>query len=385
MTAKCPICGEMFESNEGGPGRRKIYCSVSCRNKNGAKKRTVSCPNCGKMFDTFGTLRKYCSSECCKEYTLKMARDARAKRKAEKEQRYCELCGAPIKKTSRRKKYCSDECMEAGNYGYESLESYRERSTDRIDTEEQASEMLQRVYPFREYLGGYTKREEPITVRDLRCGHTYEISGRCIRDNRPGRYEECPICMAEERERIAQEKAEEQAQIRAFKKERANVIKTLRRICKQKEDLLSRTSQCAICGAEYIKRNGRTCCSDECRKVAKRIQANSHNHRRRQREQKGKCESNLAWRSIWRAERGTCWICGKKCNTKDWTTQGGLFIAGDWYPSLDHVIPLALGGTHTRDNVRLAHRICNSRRGVTAENEQIRQISRSAASGAKGE
>jgi hypothetical protein len=32
----------------------------------------------------------------------------------------------------------------------------------------------------------------------------------------------------------------------------------------------------------------------------------------------------------------------------------------NYYPSIDHVIPIIRGGTHTWDNVRLAHRVCNS-------------------------
>lgn len=34
--------------------------------------------------------------------------------------------------------------------------------------------------------------------------------------------------------------------------------------------------------------------------------------------------------------------------------------------SLDHVQPLSLGGTHTRDNVRCSHLTCNIRRGNRA-------------------
>ena len=30
----------------------------------------------------------------------------------------------------------------------------------------------------------------------------------------------------------------------------------------------------------------------------------------------------------------------------------------------DHVIPLALGGTHTRDNIKPAHALCNIRKGA---------------------
>lgn len=35
--------------------------------------------------------------------------------------------------------------------------------------------------------------------------------------------------------------------------------------------------------------------------------------------------------------------------------------------SIDHIVPLSLGGTHTYDNIRAAHRVCNSRRGNRVE------------------
>lgn len=33
------------------------------------------------------------------------------------------------------------------------------------------------------------------------------------------------------------------------------------------------------------------------------------------------------------------------------------------YKSLDHRVPISRGGSHTRDNVQLAHLSCNSRKG----------------------
>ena len=35
----------------------------------------------------------------------------------------------------------------------------------------------------------------------------------------------------------------------------------------------------------------------------------------------------------------------------------------DNYPTIDHVMPLAKGGMHSWDNVRLAHHGCNSAKG----------------------
>lgn len=59
-------------------------------------------------------------------------------------------------------------------------------------------------------------------------------------------------------------------------------------------------------------------------------------------------------------DNGVCWLCGKTCDWSNYEIVDGTFIAGNQYPSIDHVIPLAKGGTHTWDNVKLAHRICNS-------------------------
>lgn len=38
-------------------------------------------------------------------------------------------------------------------------------------------------------------------------------------------------------------------------------------------------------------------------------------------------------------------------------------VYDDWSPSLDHIVPRSLGGTHEDSNLRLAHRWCNSVRG----------------------
>ena len=51
-----------------------------------------------------------------------------------------------------------------------------------------------------------------------------------------------------------------------------------------------------------------------------------------------------------------CWLCG---NDVDPQAPRGSREAG----SVDHVVPKAEGGGDEDDNLRLAHRVCNSRRG----------------------
>ena len=45
---------------------------------------------------------------------------------------------------------------------------------------------------------------------------------------------------------------------------------------------------------------------------------------------------------------------------KDLTDINNVFVAGDNYPSVDHIKPISKGGTHTWDNIQLAHRYCNT-------------------------
>jgi 5-methylcytosine-specific restriction endonuclease McrA len=74
-------------------------------------------------------------------------------------------------------------------------------------------------------------------------------------------------------------------------------------------------------------------------------------HRRRVRITATSDVSNSFLRKL-RLSRKTCPLCGVR------------FSEGN-RASVDHVIPLALGGTHTRDNLRLCCCSCNSRRGAT--------------------
>lgn len=57
------------------------------------------------------------------------------------------------------------------------------------------------------------------------------------------------------------------------------------------------------------------------------------------------------------AEEDVCWICGRPVDKS--------LPAGDpMAPELDEVVPVSLGGSPVeRANVRLAHRVCNERRG----------------------
>jgi 5-methylcytosine-specific restriction endonuclease McrA len=48
----------------------------------------------------------------------------------------------------------------------------------------------------------------------------------------------------------------------------------------------------------------------------------------------------------------TCWICREQINPR-------LRKPSLWAATVDHIIPLCKGGTHTWDNVAPAHATCN--------------------------
>ena len=63
----------------------------------------------------------------------------------------------------------------------------------------------------------------------------------------------------------------------------------------------------------------------------------------------GHCDTGITLDIIYARDKGICQLCNKPCMRCD--------------ASIDHRIPLSLKGTHTWDNVQLAHFNCNAQKG----------------------
>ena len=74
----------------------------------------------------------------------------------------------------------------------------------------------------------------------------------------------------------------------------------------------------------------------------------------------GKIDYSITLSKLIERDKGICKLCGRKVNETDYTYINDTFIAGNDYPSIDHIKPLSKGGVHQWDNVQLAHRLCNS-------------------------
>lgn len=71
----------------------------------------------------------------------------------------------------------------------------------------------------------------------------------------------------------------------------------------------------------------------------------------------------LKWQDIAKRDHMRCKICGRKVNASDkWLSEHGRWCFGRTYPTIDHIIPLANGGTDTYGNVQLTCKRCNSKK-----------------------
>lgn len=136
---------------------------------------------------------------------------------------------------------------------------------------------------------------------------------------------------------------------------------------------------CVNCQNLFIPlSHGRRCCSDACTEArdaanhaAQRIpEAHSDKLRAARRRRYSRLRSERIagvtgskkkwagrWRRIGERDGWTCWLCSEAVDPE-------VRVPMRLSPSVDHVVPLAHGGSDDDKNLRLAHFGCNSRRCV---------------------
>jgi hypothetical protein len=120
---------------------------------------------------------------------------------------------------------------------------------------------------------------------------------------------------------------------------------------------------CCVCSTLFTTRFTVSTCSDLCKQAKIRNDKMEHKHRRRAR-QRGAFVAPVFRSEIYERDGWRCQICGRM-------VKRGVAVPDPLAPTLDHVVPLARGGTHEPANVRLAHFLCNSRRGAADDSPQL--------------
>lgn len=196
-------------------------------------------------------------------------------------------------------------------------------------------------------------RQRRVRLRCKRCMNTIERSTSCLRSKRI----ECEYCK------------EEKILAAELKEKRTDLVRFLIAL---KESKTPKT--CACCGEEFFsEHHSKVYCSEKCKKKAKRDrrkerdpegyrlikkkQKSEKKHIKRAKKYGCSYEYGITLKSVVNRDGLVCKICGKPCDFSDRSYGNGF---GPLYPSVDHIIPLSKGGSHTWDNVQIAHCICNS-------------------------
>ena len=357
----CKECGKLM----GKTSNAQKFCSYECQYNHNEKIHGKGhyakpdgwiyhgeCPRCGKHFESNLT-RKYCSKECQYQAQLDKAHATRREYMPP-----CRQCGREL--PLRRKVFCSKECEH---------EYYRK--TDKVPlTFEIISARITERYDNIELIRG-NKSDGFLVVRCKICGGEFQIGEKSTRNIPSSRVRACPHC--------AKPKAIEPPH----------------------------TFPCVVCGKPTSSGRASKCCSDECRAIYARQQSLERGQRihlqtvkarvckhcgvtftpeygdkrkdfcskqcckkysqkyrrhisRARKKGNGRIDCDITLDALSKRDKNTCHICGGKCDKRDFVLNfSGAFVVGDSYPSIDHVMPMSKGGTHTWDNVNLAHCKCN--------------------------
>lgn len=268
------------------------------------------CVYCGIEFTAHDSRKKYCSRRC-KDIAIKNRKGIKCNTNTEPYRKICAYCGRSFETFRDTIKTCSKECSIAyRNHG---------TNTKRINTVEQWVNAKQDNF---EYVSHNNDR---IKIRCRRCGTVLERTKSTVRY----RNVECEHC--KEVEKIVKARQKMMCFLIALKD-----AKTPRK--------------CECCGKTFTSNyHSQKYCSERCKK-------NGKSYRRRCRNYGVYYDPSVTRIKVVTRDKNICQICGKTCNPND-RRWGSL---GPDFPTLDHVIPLARGGTHTWQNVQCACGMCNS-------------------------
>lgn len=270
--------------------------------------RTGTCAVCGESFPLTKSWRKYCSAKC-------------GRKGAPSNQMVtvsCVICGEQVRRAKRhaqnRDTVCSETC---------SSELKRRNLTGRTRVSDLPSD-----HPARWVLGQWSTSLRYYQCSDcgcLVCSHGTQHKSR-IR---------CWACQA--------------------KSESGRVHQYARFIA----------GHCSECGQSFIRdrlqyanlpKQGKTYCSNRCARRANKA-------RRRALKRQAFVESvNRSY--IFKRDGYCCQICGKRLAMSKAAPHPKS-------PTLDHIIPLARGGTHESSNIQAAHFMCNALKSAGSAADQL--------------
>lgn len=256
--------------------------------------------------------------------------------------RACPQCGSEVTGHG-TKVYCSTRCRRQAERAKRPKDvrcSWCDAELVRADSTRAYSCDMECAHAYRMWRNGNSSKPWPrvsfevtLTCRD--CGETWTRRGNSATMRPQPRCRDC-------------REAERRAKAEARDRERAYRPRFIAGVCLR-------------CGDAFVMDrqqfdNGNRYCSKQCSKRA--------SHDRRRARKRGAYVEDVRRAEVFARDNYTCHICGKPLAM-------GETAPHPKSPTIDHLWPLALGGTHEPSNVRAAHFLCNSRRGDRVEAQQM--------------
>ena len=202
-----------------------------------------------------------------------------------------------------------------------------------------------------EYVSGYIDSEKPVLIQCKECGEQFKRAAQFARKKKKV---SCPCCIKLKKP-IVKLKPKPKPIDKVYLL-RKSILKA---VVKPKTTLKEvHILKCDECNSTFGTTRKRKLCSKACNN---RRDNRLKELRKRKARINGKVDYSITIEKVIQKEKNVCYLCGGQCDSTDFTIDDrGSFIVGRNYPSIEHVIAISKGGTHTWDNVKLAHHYCNS-------------------------
>ena len=302
---KCEYCGKEFT------GRKKKYCSRECcynadvDNKRmkyvWISDRAEKCLLCGEKLGK--GKYKFCSDECArKHYNIQTGQISHS----EILKKECVICGKEFQTWKNRQICCSAECSQKNQ---NKKDKQKEREKNRIK---------------------YLKKHP--NARNKEKIHKEHL----------------------EREKAKETEREIKRKERERKKAERDAIKKAKKQAERQAKRYEAEHECVVCGCVFVAHySTKKYCSKTCeRKV----------HRGKSRYKGITIDKDITLQKLAKRDCNCCQLCGLPVDWNDKIRTDKTIVCGGMYPSIDHIIPVSLGGMHSWGNVQLAHKSCNSQK-----------------------
>lgn len=199
-----------------------------------------------------------------------------------------------------------------------------------------------------EYHSGFSNVDSHFLILCKKCNKTFSRSANLMR--KKNKTVKCDHCAFEE-------KRDKQLMLERDRllKSSAKLTSCLRMVY---------INQCVRCRELFANDKEKKFCSERCGKRERDARYLHEKRLKRLNRMSGhKVDKDISLFKLYERDKGVCYLCKEECDYDSHTITNGAFIVDDKYPTIEHVVPISKGGSHTWDNVKLACFICNTKKG----------------------